>query len=600
MPNKKNTIRKKLLVRGRIILVLILLMIIASQVVVSILKKTSNEFFIEYNEMNTVQEFKLSLYQLLLQTNKYSLLDNPDDQTFFMILIHQANEKLMECQQVITESHDSKILSKFPQRLIRVENLAQIYFSLNKTENNHSKEDILNRMNEEITDGLKQIDILLIEIKTETAEYNKINSTVFNHSSLAILALGIIIFIIFIVGGLRFINNLTQPIFDLVSTTKRIISGERGIKVSIDTEDEFSILADSFNQMLDSLETTTVSKTYLDNILKNMFDSLIVTDRNLVVRSVNDSTSKLIGMEKSTIEGQSLSILFDQSDYIWKEERDIQEWKNIVENMVFMRHNSDKKIPVLITCAFLMNDSGDETGLVIVAHDLTLKKEIEKKLEQSRKQRQIDINEVQEEERMRIATDLHDGLGQMLTAVSYSSQEFHNIDNLTEDEKEELINKIQSQIHVAIKESKNLAHNLIPIVLKDFGLLVAIQNLIDKANEMYNISFSFNAFDFNERINAKLEKSLYRICQEALNNIVKHSRASNVNYQIFNQGNMIVLVIDDDGIGFDVSIYEEKSDKGIGLISMRERVQAFGGALTIDSQIGVGTEILIEIPCKQS
>ncbi len=596
MQNRNNTIRKKLLVRGRIVLLLVFLMIIASQIVVGILKKTSNEFFIEYNEMSAIQEFKLSLYQLLLQTNKNTLLNNEDDQTFFEILIHQANEKLVECQHVVTESHDYQILDKFPERLVKIQSLAQEYFKLTKNNSNNT-ERLLKEMNDEISDGLKQVDIILIETKLETAGYYEINKTVFNHSSIAILSLGIIVILIFIIGGLHFINKLTQPINDFVKTTKRIISGARGIKIKIDTGDEFSLLADSFNQMLDSLKSTTVSKTYLDNILKNMFDSLIVTDKDLIVRSINDSTAKLVGKNITDIEGKPLKALFGDNSEVWTEENDINAWKDIIENMTFVKHASGNEIPVLISCASLLNDSGDEVGLVIVAHDITLKKEIEKKLEQSRMQRQIDINEVQEEERMRIATDLHDGLGQMLTAVSYSSQEFHNIENLSEDDRVRLINKIQNQIHVAIKESKNLAHNLIPIVLKDFGLLVAIQNLTDKANEMYNISFSFNAFDFNERINAKLEKSLYRICQEALNNIVKHSRANNVNYQIFNQDKIIVLVIDDDGIGYDVKMYEEKSDKGIGLISMRERVRAFGGTITIDSQIGIGTEILIEIPC---
>lgn len=597
MQNSTNTIRSKLLLRGRVVVGLILLMIIASQVVVRILKNTSNEFFVEYKEMNAIQELKLSLYQLLIQTNKYTIINNPDDQTFYTILIHQAHEKLSECQQIITESHDSKILNEFPRRLKRIEILAEDYFILDINDYNTRKR-ILQKMNVEINDGIKQIDIILIEIKLETEKYSNINSTVFNHSSLAIFTLGIIIFLIFIIGGLRFINNLTKPIHDLVNTTKRIIRGERGIKVKIDTGDEFSTLADSFNQMLDSLDRTTVSKSYLDNILKNMFDALIVTDNRLTIRSVNESASKLIGRPQTWFVGKSLDVLFGEDTFSSHYEEDIDSLKRKIQNLTYFKHNSGILIPALVSCGVLKNDSGKDDGLVIVGHDLTLKKEVEQKLEQSRKQRQIDINEAQEEERIRVATDLHDGLGQMLTAISYSIQEFHNISDLHKDDKENLINKIQGQINSAIKESKNLAHNLIPIILKDFGLVVAIKDLIDRANEIYDIRISFNAFDYNDRINAKLEKALYRICQESLNNIIKHSKASNVNYQIFKQDQQIVLVIDDDGIGFDIKLYEENINKGIGLISMRDRVQAFGGDISIDSQQGKGTEILIEIPCK--
>ena len=87
MPGSKNILRKKLIVRGQMVLLLIMLMTIASQIVVGVLKDTSDEFLVEYNEMNAMQELKLSLYQLLLHTNKPTLAENPDNQEFFKILI---------------------------------------------------------------------------------------------------------------------------------------------------------------------------------------------------------------------------------------------------------------------------------------------------------------------------------------------------------------------------------------------------------------------------------------------------------------------------------------------------------------------------------
>ncbi|MBC8320952.1 MAG: PAS domain-containing protein [Bacteroidetes bacterium] len=598
MQTNKTTIRKKLIIRGQIILLLILLMIAATQIVVNILKKTSNEFVIEYHEINAIQELKLSLYQLLIQANKYSFSYNPDDQTFFLILTHQAHQKLSDCKQIITKSHSLQIIDDFSQRLQNIENFSIMFFSINKEDKSGRQRDVLEKINQEINDGLNQLDIILIETNLETEAYAKTNKTVFKHSTYTMLILGVIIVLVFIIGGLNFINNLTKPIQDFVDTTERIISGDRNIKVNINTGDEFSILANSFNLMLDSLEKTTVSKSYLDNILKNMFDSLIVTDNKLMIRSINESASSLLGLPKSWYKGKSLSVLFGKEIITQQGEHDINSWKKIIKNMDYFLHSSGNSIPALISCATLKNDSGKIDGLVIVGHDLTVKKEIEQKLEHSRKQRQIDINEAQEEERMRIASDLHDGLGQMLTAISYTTEEFQYFDKANNDEREKLINKMVEQLDHAIKESKNIAQNLIPIVLKDFGLIVAINNLINRANEMYDINFSFNAFDYKERIDVKLEKALYRICQESLNNIVKHSMAKNANYQIFKQDDFIVMVIDDDGIGFKVELLEEQ--KGIGLISMRERVNAFEGNFSIDSQIGEGTEIIIEIPCIKS
>lgn len=579
-------------------------MIIASQVVIGILKETSYEFFVEYNEMNSIQELKLSLYQLLLQTNKYTLADNANDQSFFMILAQQTEQKLSDCERLLSDSHDKKIITEFPKRLNKIINLAKIYFNIKGKNKKVHKAHILKSMNEEITDGINQIDILLIETKIESVQYNETNSTAFLHSTIAILFLGIAILMIFVIGGVKFINNLTKPIHDFVATTKRIIGGERGIKIKIDTHDEFGILANSFNLMLESLENTTVSKSYLNNILNNMFDSLIVTDDKLQIRSTNQAATNLMGYKASWYVGKPLTAIFGKNNitfdtHLGKGEI-IQSCMIQIKNLTYFINNTGEKIPALISCAALKTDNGESDGLIIVGHDLTIKKKIERELERNRKRRQIDINEAQEEERMRIAIDLHDGLGQILTAISYTAGEFQNIGILSNDEKEKLINKIEEQVDRAIKESKSIAQNLIPIVLKDFGLVAAMRNLIERANETYSITFSFDTFDYNERIDTKLEKTLYRICQESLNNIIKHSKAKTANYQLFRQDNIIVFVISDDGDGFDISLLKKKATKGIGLMSMRERVQAFDGNMYIDSQIGIGTEIIIEIPCVKN
>ena len=599
----KNTIRKKLLIRGRIVVLLILLMTISSQIVVEILKDTADEFHVEYHEINAIQELKLSLYQLFFQSNKNTLIENSDDQAFFEILVFQVNEKLSDCIEEITISHNIDILHDLKLRLIKIDTLSKKLFKLNQKGDVSRQEEILNKMNDEIKESLNQVDIILIETNTEIEEYVEKSKTVFHHSTLTILILGISVLLIIIIGGMRFINNLTKPIHDFVATTKRIISGDRGIKVKIDTGDEFSILANSFNLMLESLENSTVTKTYFDNILKNMFDSLIVTDNMLTIRSVNQSASNLLGHSKSWFIGKYIGVIFGENNKSEKRlisEKEVRSQRKIIKNMNYFIHASGKQIPALISCAILKTDNGESNGLIIVGHDLTKKVEIEKKLEQNRRQSQIDINEAQEEERMRIATDLHDGLGQLLTSISYTTQEIQNLETLSIEEREKLINKMQEQIDQAISESKDLAHNLIPIVLKDFGLIVAIKNLINRANEMHDIIINFNAFDYNERIDGKLEKAIYRICQESINNIIKHSKAKNANFQIFMQEELLVLVVDDDGVGFNLKSLEKKGMVGIGLVSMRERVNAFEGTFNIDSKLGKGTEIIIEIPIKKN
>ena len=110
----------------------------------------------------------------------------------------------------------------------------------------------------------------------------------------------------------------------------------------------------------------------------------------------------------------------------------------------------------------------------------------------------------------------------------------------------------------------------------------------------------FNSYDFEQRVDPRMEKALYRICQEAIHNIIKHSDADSATIELFREFKQIALVIEDNGKGFDIKNVDLKVGKsGIGLISMRERVYVFNGDFNIESKMGEGTEIVVVIPCLQ-
>ena len=588
------------MVSGLIVLIFMVLMIVASQIVGGLFRNTSNDLVIEYNELDAVQELKFSISQLLFAPSSYANYGNRADYDYFKIQIHKAENDLHVCVKVLTSSHDLELLQEFKNMIRRVDSLGTRMFQLDHPEEKEKINSLLAILNAEIDDGIVRVDLLLTETKEEIDEYISINNTIIKHSTITILSIGLIIALIILVGGWIFINSLTKPIKELVTTTNKISQGERSAKVNINTKDEFHTLAESFNKMVDNLEETMISKNYFNNILKNMFDALIVTNDQLAIQSVNMAACDMLGYEKAELAGQDIRILLDSNDgsipAMKNNDIDLKRQVFQINNMEYLLSKTGRKVPALLSCSALKNQHKEMEGLIVVGHDLTEKKAIEEKLEHTRKQRQIDINEAQEEERLRIATDLHDGLGQMLTAISYSVQHLVPAEEQNESFVFEPVIEIQQQIDKAIREAKNLAHNLIPIVLKDFGLIVAVENLIGRANELYETQFRFDAFDFNVRIDPKREKVLYRICQESLNNIVKHARAKNATYQIFWQDCSVVLVIEDDGIGFDINMFEGKKT-GIGLISMRERVLSFDGNFTINSEKGKGTEIIVELPC---
>lgn len=599
-----RTIRGKLTISGIFVLLFILLMIISSQVVVGLFKSTSRNLVVEYNELDAIEELKMSLGNLLVISSSYVVYGKPEDKDYYATQMYQANEKLRITKNILTDSHDHRALAKIGNSLTYADSIAGILFSLQKPIDQKHTNELLSLISKKINHSINDLDLLLIETKNEIDDYVKINNTVIKHSTITMLSLGLVVILIIVIGGSLFIGNITNPIKELVKATRRISKGDRRVKVKSTSNDELNELAQSFNEMIDALRETTVSKNYLDSVLKNMFDALFVTDADLKIRSINRATLNLLQYDEYEIVGQDLDVIFRPEIFKGnngkKKETDLEEIVKRINSETVLISKSGTMIPVLISSAVLKRSKKPADGMVIVGHDLTEKIATEQKIERIRKENTIALNEAQEEERMRIATDLHDGLGQMLTAISYAVQNLTATENNSGRSIHDPVGKIQNQIDATIQEAKNLAHNLIPIVLKDFGLVIAIENMINRANELYETSFSFNAYDFNERINQKVEKVLYRICQESLNNIVKHAHAKNASFQLFKQDDLVVLVVEDDGVGFNVDEIEMKrkeNKSGIGLISINERVLSFNGEFTINANDGKGTELLVEIPC---
>lgn len=576
---------------------LIVLMITGSQIIVGFFKNTTEELIIEYHELHAIQEFKISLSNLLIFVNGFDVNDKNESEAELKLLIKESRTNLDICNQVLTHSHKLSMLDEFESLMTHLDNSVFKIYEGSEEEKRSTYQYFVS----EIGTGIGNVDLLVSETKIEIEEYENRNQTVILHGTFTVISFGIILILILSLGGWRFIRNLTNPIKELVSATQRISKGDRQTKVEVNSNDEFLTLANAFNEMVDTLDQTTVSKDYLKNIINNMFNALVVTDKDCIIRSINNASLNMFGYKESDLIDQNILIIFGKDGSNEKATptipSDLYEYRNFINQQKHFITKNGKLLPVSISCSLLKNQNDEDEGLILVGHDLTEKIAYEERIEQNRKESLIALNEAQEEERIRIAIDLHDGLGQMLTAISYSLQELKIRDK---GESQNILN-IQNQIDNAIKEAKNLAHNLIPIVLKDFGLIAAIENLIMKANDTYDTKFLFNFYDYEGRIDVKLEKALYRICQESITNIIKHANAKNANVQLFRADETIVLVIDDDGMGFNMKTYEmnEKS-RGIGLISIRERTLAFDGTFTIDSQTGNGTELIIEIPCRKN
>jgi signal transduction histidine kinase len=203
------------------------------------------------------------------------------------------------------------------------------------------------------------------------------------------------------------------------------------------------------------------------------------------------------------------------------------------------------------------------------------------------------IIETQEKEQNRIAKDLHDGVGQMLSGLKLSlqsvSEEINNNSFLSEK-------KLHSSIKIvddAVSEVRYIAHQMMPHALNMLGLIPAIEDMLDKSLSNTNIKFEFEHFNVSGRFEKNIEINLYRVTQELINNCMKHAQASEIILQLFKNENQLVLVMTDNGKGFNA---DESGYKGLGLMNISTRIKSINGDVKFQPGMDCGTTVTIKIP----
>lgn len=206
----------------------------------------------------------------------------------------------------------------------------------------------------------------------------------------------------------------------------------------------------------------------------------------------------------------------------------------------------------------------------------------------------------QEDERKRVSMELHDEAGQALTALKLSLA-------LTRNEvPSNLVNisaRIQDAIHLVentIEQIRTLAHNLRPPSLDNLGLEQCLQDLCANLSHRSKIFIQFQA-NISDHLPGHIQISIYRVVQEALNNAIKHADPSNIHIRLESDAERISLLVVDDGKGFSLDEPQNPSHaSGIGLLGMRERIEALGGFFEIYSSPGQGTRLIATVPAEDS
>jgi signal transduction histidine kinase len=264
-----------------------------------------------------------------------------------------------------------------------------------------------------------------------------------------------------------------------------------------------------------------------------------------------------------------------------------------------------KKVEVALQKArdSLEKEVEERTGLWIEANKALLaeiaeRKEAERKILSSREQLRVlnaELIRLEEKERQRIATALHDRLGQSLAIAKIKLDAVK--DQSREDPVREGLGQVRELIDQSIRDTRSLMAELSPPVLHQFGLTAALESLIDELQEKYRIVIHFECSDL-QPLDDEIRALLYRSIRELLMNTIKHAGAGKAKVLLRNDDENVLVDVRDDGAGFDASKVMEhtQAQGGFGLLSIQERIAHFGGNLNVKSVPGKGTLINMAVP----
>ena len=340
------------------------------------------------------------------------------------------------------------------------------------------------------------------------------------------------------------------------------------------------------------------------------------------INSWNSGAERIFGYRADEIIGKEAALLFTPDDIqqgIPQRELEIARFTGRVDDERW----HIRKDGTRVYCSGVMTriGKGSNAGFARIARDLTSQRQADDTLRASHKELELRVGEqtaaldsevarrsesqnhvmgllhkvvtAQEDERTRIARDLHDQLGQQLTALRLALERYREAQH--PDGQAEDLEKALSLARSIDSEVDFLAWELRPAALDDLGLMAALPRFIREWSAHYGIRANFQSTgETPARLSPEAETTFYRVAQEALNNVVKHAHATRVDIVLEGQGGGITLIIEDDGVGFEPAAVDRAM--GIGLVGMRERAALIGATLQVESATGKGTTVYLRCP----
>jgi PAS domain S-box-containing protein len=351
-------------------------------------------------------------------------------------------------------------------------------------------------------------------------------------------------------------------------------------------------------------EALKESEKRFRTLIRELQVGVLIQNAQGEIEMTNDAMCRLFSITESEIIGGRIwklytDVIHENGATFLQSERPsfkaIKTGKLVKDVVMGVWHEVKKeRIWILVSAEPVQDEMGKLLHVICSFTDITERKRLEEKslAEKMAHQRQLAQATIdgQENERLEIGKELHDNIGQQLTTVKL----FLDLAKTSAtEENAEMITMALKGISTIINEIRAVSRTLVPPTLKDFGFIDSVNDLIDSLRHTQALKVELDYFCFDEdNLPENKKLALFRIVQEQLNNIIKHAEAKQVNISLRNNGESILLQINDDGKGFD----HNKIRKGLGLAGIISRAELFGGKTEIISSPGMGCQIQVTLP----
>lgn len=344
------------------------------------------------------------------------------------------------------------------------------------------------------------------------------------------------------------------------------------------------------------------SEEWYQRLLKTMNEGFSIRDENTLFTYVNDKFCEMIGYRREELIGRPISDFVEETELILLDEQ-LKKRKRGVRStyeLTWVKKDGEK-LYTIMSAAPLYDDDGNFRGGFGAMTDITPRKLAEKKLityQDKLRSLASELSLAEERERRRIATDLHDRIGQTLAITKIklgALMESVSSQNLVNG-----LEEIRGLIEQTIGHTRSLTLELSPPILYELGFEAAVEWLTEQIQAQHGILTQFESDDYPRSLEDDVRMLLFKGIQELLFNVVKHARARTVNVSLRKDGDGIEIVVEDDGVGFDTEESKSKIGQmgGFGLFNICERLDHLGGQFRVASKPGRGTRVTISAPLK--